>query len=305
MKPTIVQLILNATAAGKAMLTAANAAAQKSLLSLTKSDVGLSNVDNTADANKPVSSAQQAALDAKQATLVSGTNIKTVNSTSLLGSGNIAISAVGGSTGATDNRVLRSDGTGGATVQNSAVTIDDSGNVSGVGTLAASGQISGPAGTVASPGIRCGGGGLFETSGIQTFSVFGSTGAGFNSDGSVELHSTAGIYWRTTTPWTAGSRASRVIPNTTTQLDVRADDGLRVRNQSNSAGAPLIAGAITASGLLTANGGEKGTALLFAALPAASANTDVEYIVSDRTNRPKVKSDGTNWRNLYDGTILT
>lgn len=33
---------------------------------LTKSDVGLSNVDNTSDANKPVSTAQQAALDAKQ-----------------------------------------------------------------------------------------------------------------------------------------------------------------------------------------------------------------------------------------------
>jgi hypothetical protein len=66
-----------------------------------------------------------------------------------------------------------------------------------------------------------------------------------------------------------------------------------------------VTGSITVSGLLTANGGEKGTALLFAALPAASANTDVEYIVSDRTNRPKVKSDGTNWLNLYDGTILT
>ena len=33
----------------------------------------------------------QSALDAKQATLVSGTNIKTINSTSLLGSGNISI----------------------------------------------------------------------------------------------------------------------------------------------------------------------------------------------------------------------
>jgi hypothetical protein len=41
----------------------------------------------------PISSATQTALDAKQATLVSGTNIKTINSTSLLGSGDIAISA--------------------------------------------------------------------------------------------------------------------------------------------------------------------------------------------------------------------
>jgi hypothetical protein len=53
-KPTLVQLILNATAAGKSMLTAANAAAQKVLLSL-------GNVDNTSDANKPVSTAQATA----------------------------------------------------------------------------------------------------------------------------------------------------------------------------------------------------------------------------------------------------
>jgi len=58
-----------------------------------KTALALNNVDNTSDANKPISSATQTALDAKQATLVSGTNIKTVNSTSLLGSGDIAISA--------------------------------------------------------------------------------------------------------------------------------------------------------------------------------------------------------------------
>jgi len=38
----------------------------KTDLALTKSDVGLSNVDNTADSAKPVSSAQQTALDGKQ-----------------------------------------------------------------------------------------------------------------------------------------------------------------------------------------------------------------------------------------------
>jgi hypothetical protein len=123
-KPTLVQLILNATAAGKSMLTAANAAAQKTLLSLVKGDVGLGNVDNTSDVNKPVSSAQQTALDAKQATLVSGTNIKTVNSSSLLGSGDLAISGLSG-TGSVDNAALRSDGTGGATLQNSAWIIND------------------------------------------------------------------------------------------------------------------------------------------------------------------------------------
>jgi hypothetical protein len=47
-----------------------------------------------------------------------------------------------GTTGATDNRLLRADGTGGLTVQSSAVTVDDSGNMSGVGTLSISGTFT-------------------------------------------------------------------------------------------------------------------------------------------------------------------
>lgn len=47
------------TVAGKAL--SAN-------VTLVKADVGLGNVDNTSDANKPVSTAQQAALDAKATT---------------------------------------------------------------------------------------------------------------------------------------------------------------------------------------------------------------------------------------------
>ena len=39
-------------------------------------------------------------------------------------------SGIGGSTGATDNRILRSDGTGGSTLQNSLIAIDDSGRMS-------------------------------------------------------------------------------------------------------------------------------------------------------------------------------
>jgi hypothetical protein len=65
----------------------------KTFQTLDKTAVGLGNVDNTSDANKPVSSAQQTALDGKQDTLVSGTNIKTINSESLLGAGNITINS--------------------------------------------------------------------------------------------------------------------------------------------------------------------------------------------------------------------
>ncbi len=107
LKPTISQLIADATAAGRSMLTAANAAAQKTLLSLVKGDVGLGNVDNTSDANKPVSTAQQTAIDAK----------------------------IGGTVGTTANRLPRSSGTGGLTLQASGITVDSSDNVSGVGTF--------------------------------------------------------------------------------------------------------------------------------------------------------------------------
>ena len=58
---------------------------------INKGDVGLGNVNNTSDANKPISTATQSALKQKQNTLVSGTNIKTLNGQSLLGSGNITI----------------------------------------------------------------------------------------------------------------------------------------------------------------------------------------------------------------------
>lgn len=63
-------------------------------LNLTKADVGLSNADNTSDINKPISTATQTALNTKQSTLVSGTNIKTVNSNSIVGSGNVSVGTV-------------------------------------------------------------------------------------------------------------------------------------------------------------------------------------------------------------------
>jgi hypothetical protein len=58
---------------------------------VTKTDVGLGNVDNTSDADKPVSTLTQTALDGKQATLVSGTNIQSINNASILTSGNLAL----------------------------------------------------------------------------------------------------------------------------------------------------------------------------------------------------------------------
>lgn len=79
-------------------------------IDISKSDVGLGNVDNTSDANKPISTATQTALNAKQATLVSGTNIKTINGTTVLGSGDITISGGSGVTDVTATSPLASTG---------------------------------------------------------------------------------------------------------------------------------------------------------------------------------------------------
>jgi len=98
---------------------------KKITLTQVKTSLALNNVDNTSDANKPVSSAQQTALDAKQATLVSGTNIKTVNNTSLLGSGNIAISSAvawGGVTGTLSNQTDLQTALDGKVDENTAIT---------------------------------------------------------------------------------------------------------------------------------------------------------------------------------------
>lgn len=67
---------------------------------VTAAQVGLGEVNNTSDINKPISSATQFALSLlqsnKQNTLISGSNIKTINNQSLLGGGNIEIQSSGG-----------------------------------------------------------------------------------------------------------------------------------------------------------------------------------------------------------------
>lgn len=70
------------------------------LVELTKADVGLGNVDNTSDANKPISTATQEALNGKQDAITGGAStITSSNLTANLAlvsdaSGKVAISAV-------------------------------------------------------------------------------------------------------------------------------------------------------------------------------------------------------------------
>jgi hypothetical protein len=61
--------ILGRKSGGGSNIEGLTASEAKAILSLTKSDVGLGNVDNTSDADKPVSTAQQTALDLKMETI--------------------------------------------------------------------------------------------------------------------------------------------------------------------------------------------------------------------------------------------
>jgi hypothetical protein len=95
-------------------------------------DNDLNLVDNTADVDKPVSTAAQTALDAKQVTLISGVNISTINGASVL-SGTplvIARSATALTSLAYDDRAtLKID----PAVGNSPNAVDDSVIVEGLG----------------------------------------------------------------------------------------------------------------------------------------------------------------------------
>jgi hypothetical protein len=94
----------------------------KTTLALTKTDVGLGNVDNTSDTNKPVSTAQQTSLDLKadkvtaintSAPLVGGGDLSTTRTLSISPFGVGANGVVPGPTAAI-GAFLRDDGTWGA-----------------------------------------------------------------------------------------------------------------------------------------------------------------------------------------------
>ena len=108
--------VIDTTTVGRSLMTAADAAAARTALSL----------GTLATQSGTISDYLTAATAAStyQVTLVSATNIKTVNGSSILGSGDLAVSGLSG-TGSVDNAALRADGTGGATLQNSAWIIND------------------------------------------------------------------------------------------------------------------------------------------------------------------------------------
>lgn len=106
------------------------------LVELTKADVGLGNVDNTSDANKPISTATQTALNGKQSTITGGAS--TITSSNL-----------------TANRALISNANGKVAV--SAVTSTELGYLDGV-TSAVQTQLNGKQASITASGILKGDG---------------------------------------------------------------------------------------------------------------------------------------------------
>lgn len=99
---------------GKSLISDAEIERLASVINQTKQGLGLENVDNTADADKPINDNMATALglkvdketgkrltsdtefESKQNKLVDGTNIKTINGASILGNGDITIAGDGG-----------------------------------------------------------------------------------------------------------------------------------------------------------------------------------------------------------------
>jgi len=194
------------------------------------------------------------AIDDRTASLlVAGTGIS-LSYNDGAGTLTIANTGLGGSTGSTDNRILRSDGTGGATVQASAVTIDDSGNISGVGTITASDVVSIPVnGTAASPALRVG----TQVSGLTA----GTNQLHFVVDGAVRAWADRNSLlqangFQVNIPggyFTINADVFSYRNATGPSWEIRAAGGLIVNNAAGSANAALDCGAITAPSI--ANGG--------------------------------------------------
>jgi len=203
---------------------------------------------------------------------------------------------IGGSVGSKDNRLVRSDGTGGSTVQSTGITVDDSNNVSGVGTLSVgNGSVSAPSLTMGDAGT-----GFYRpTSGEICIATGGQNWISFFQAIAINLKSNLkyGI--------SSDSTNARTAPDVTLARNstgpawiIAADGGAQIRNLANSADAALTAAAITSSALMCCG------VYTFATVPSASSNTGKFLRISDRAQK-HAYSDGTNWRFFGDDAVIS
>lgn len=180
------------------------------------------------------------------------------------------VGAIGGSTGATDNRVLRADGTGGATLQSSAVTIDDSGNVTGVAALTTTGAIE--LGNASDTTVARDSAGVISVEGVPLYSQIpqNSKSAAYTtvlSDAQKHIfHPSADTSART---WTIDSNANVPYPIGTCLTFINQNSGGVITIAITSDTMRLAGAGTTGSRSLAANG-----------IATAIKVTSTEWIIS-------------------------
>lgn len=118
----------------------------------------MADLTTSTDVDTFMGSADQAAMRTNLGLGSAATADSTDFATSAQGA--LADSSIQGTTGSTDNRVVRADGTGGKNIQATGITIDDTDNVTGVESIAAKGS----------------GGLVLKTSAGATVATFGAGG---------------------------------------------------------------------------------------------------------------------------------
>lgn len=169
---------------------------------------------------------------------------------------------IGGSTGGTDNAILRADGTGGATLQNSSVIIDDSGNV----------VITQATGVLGIGGLTDSFAGVWTRSGSPTQLVLG-----------LANRSATALFWaqRAYFSTTAGGTASAYIDcSSSGQISVSANGKIGFTNGAGADTAPDSAFGRNAAAVIEIN---NGTAGQWGALKAGVRDGGTNTVVNGAT----------------------
>jgi len=228
------------------------------------------------------------AIDDRTASLlVAGTGI-TLTYNDGAGTLTIANTGLGGSTGSTDNRILRSDGTGGATVQASAVTIDDSGNISGLGTVACGAITASGTTVIAQLGtdpavVQVG------TTGNSATSVNAFVGGYAAAAGASTIYYGQNVYWNGSSwirPHAAGNTALLWMQAGAFYWNTAGVSGSgfgSTKMELSNAGNLAVNGAITATGLIR-----------------QTSSAGMEF---PSTGYGPFHQASTTWRNLSNGVL--
>jgi hypothetical protein len=195
-----------------------------------KTALALNSVDNTTDLNKPISTATQTAINLKQDALVSATNIKTINSTSILGSGNIVVggapSGIAGAIQFSNGSAFSSDAAN--------LFFDDTNNRLGIGTNVPTAQlqIKGSGSTAATTSLL-----VQNSSGTAALTVLDNGQVTFTERVKIEDDSTVTTQTSSVIQSSSTNANLVIAPNGTGALVANIPDGTAVGGNSRGTNA--------------------------------------------------------------------